>query len=320
MKTIKKLAVAASLLGMCATANAAQNYYDVTSGNGNGLRFWSSNSYKIHMGNADEYHFGPVQDYSIKMNMNNDSQGDRGWTWGVSGLKPVAALSMKGEMQLQESLLIGGDESVYAGYATPTTRISQNQIVCRAAGSYGNTATLTNEMLNIRVIAPAGGLPSTKVALGYIDITNPTSRLILANYTSSYSKIGYSIENTSNVFRIKNYENGNTFLKITKNSNGTGIVAVDGRLEAEEIEVKNVGADFVFAEDYNLRSLDEVEAFIKENKHLPEIAPAAETEQGVEVGAFTEQLLMKVEELTLYMIEMKKENEAMKAEIANLKK
>ncbi|MCG8310031.1 MAG: hypothetical protein MI975_21725, partial [Cytophagales bacterium] len=42
---------------------AQQAIYDVTAGNGNGLRFWSSDHYKIHMGNTSEYHYGPVTDY-----------------------------------------------------------------------------------------------------------------------------------------------------------------------------------------------------------------------------------------------------------------
>jgi len=89
-------------------------------------------------------------------------------------------------------------------------------------------------------------------------------------------------------------------------SNPTALLTVDGKIEAEEVEVKNVGADYVFEEDYNLLSIDEVEEFIKTNKHLPGIAPASETEKGVELSQFTETLLEKVEELTLYIIQLEK--------------
>ncbi|MEQ9414176.1 MAG: hypothetical protein RIF39_10115, partial [Cyclobacteriaceae bacterium] len=47
---------------------AQQTYYGVTAGNGYGVRFWNSDWYKIHMGNAAEYKYGPVTDYSIKSN------------------------------------------------------------------------------------------------------------------------------------------------------------------------------------------------------------------------------------------------------------
>ncbi len=85
-----------------------QNYYDVNSGNGKGLRFWNgSNSYKISMGNSSEYKYGPVTDYSIKSSMSNTS--GRGWTWGVSGQTPVAALSIGGKLQLANSIVASGE-------------------------------------------------------------------------------------------------------------------------------------------------------------------------------------------------------------------
>ena len=68
-------------------------------GTGNGLRFWNNDNYKIHMGNSTEYHYGPVTDYSIKMNMSNHV--NRGWVWGVDGQAPVAAINTLGNMKLK---------------------------------------------------------------------------------------------------------------------------------------------------------------------------------------------------------------------------
>ena len=82
------------------------NYLDMRAGNGYGLRFWSDNNYKISMGNSGEYQYGDVADYSIKMNMDNDAQGDRGWTWGVNGATPVASISNGGHMTLNGSLFL----------------------------------------------------------------------------------------------------------------------------------------------------------------------------------------------------------------------
>ncbi|MEM1328196.1 MAG: hypothetical protein AAGI23_19730 [Bacteroidota bacterium] len=97
-------------------------------------------------------------------------------------------------------------------------------------------------------------------------------------------------------------------------------VDVNG-LETIEAKVQaSVAApDYVFADDYNLRSLEEVEAYINEYSHLPEIPSAAEFEaDGIKLGKMSFDLLKKVEELTLYMIEMKKENEELKARIQEL--
>lgn len=97
-----------------------------------------------------------------------------------------------------------------------------------------------------------------------------------------------------------------------------GELTVNGKIACEEIEVKNVGADYVFGESYKLKTLEEVDLFIKTNGHLPGMEPASETEKGVNVGEFSEKLLEKIEELTLYMIELKKENESLKSEIQKL--
>jgi hypothetical protein len=74
------------------------NYLDIRADKGYGLRFWSSDSYAINMGDSDEYHYGSVTGYSIKMNMND--QNDRGWTWGKDGQAPIAAINTQGNMQL----------------------------------------------------------------------------------------------------------------------------------------------------------------------------------------------------------------------------
>jgi len=70
-----------------------------------------------------------------------------------------------------------------------------------------------------------------------------------------------------------------------------------------------------------LPGIDEVDSFIKANKHLPDIPSANEMQQnGLDLGEMQIKILQKVEELTLYVIELKKENEEMKGEIENLKK
>jgi hypothetical protein len=94
-------------------------------------------------------------------------------------------------------------------------------------------------------------------------------------------------------------------------------LAVNGKIGCKEVEVTLTGwSDFVFAEDYQLRTLEEVEAYINENNHLPDVPSEKEVlEHGVNVGEMNSTLLRKIEELTLYMIELKKENEQMKAQI-----
>lgn len=91
---------------------------------------------------------------------------------------------------------------------------------------------------------------------------------------------------------------------------------VNGGILCEELKViaDVPNSDDVFEQDYDLKPLEEVEAFIQEHKHLPEV-PSAQTfkEEGYKVGEMDDLLLRKVEELTLYIIELKKEIEELKA-------
>ncbi|HRB72612.1 MAG TPA: hypothetical protein PK776_12270, partial [Flavobacterium sp.] len=75
-------------------------------------------------------------------------------------------------------------------------------------------------------------------------------------------------------------------------------------------------ADYVFESDYNLPTLQQVEKHIKEKGHLKDIPSAKEVEEnGIELGEMNKLLLQKVEELTLYIIEMNKELQAVKSQL-----
>lgn len=92
--------------------------------------------------------------------------------------------------------------------------------------------------------------------------------------------------------------------------------AVNGAGIFTKVKVKPYSAwpDFVFEHDYNLPSLYEVESYIKTHKHLPDIPSASEVEEeGHDLGEMNRKLLQKVEELTLHLIALKKEVDALKA-------
>lgn len=100
----------------------------------------------------------------------------------------------------------------------------------------------------------------------------------------------------------------------------TGIIDVFGTLRAEEVKVcLNRGCDFVFENDYDLLPLNELENYIKLNKHLPEIDPAAKMEsEGINLSEMNAKLLQKIEELTLYVIEQNKKLELQNSKIISL--
>jgi len=95
-----------------------------------------------------------------------------------------------------------------------------------------------------------------------------------------------------------------------------------GRIRANEIYVDMEGVpDFVFDDKYNLKSLQEVEAYIRANKHLEGIPSAKEMEgKSNALGELNLKLLQKVEELTLYLIEQDKKIKHLENELETMKK
>ncbi|UII77357.1 tail fiber protein [Flagellimonas sp. HMM57] len=109
----------------------------------------------------------------------------------------------------------------------------------------------------------------------------------------------------------------NTSLATFKSNGNVGIgtaspdakLTVKGKVHAEEVKVdlSVPGPDYVFKEDYELKSLEEVQDHIKKHGHLPNIPPAKEMEEnGIELGEMNMKLLEKIEELTLYILEQER--------------
>lgn len=101
-------------------------------------------------------------------------------------------------------------------------------------------------------------------------------------------------------------------------------LTVDGKVNCEEVKVEIIagtGPDYVFEPTYNLPTLAETEAYIKANKHLPEVPSAKEMEtNGINLSEMNMLLLKKVEELTLHLIEKEKKMEAMEKRIEQLER
>jgi hypothetical protein len=97
---------------------------------------------------------------------------------------------------------------------------------------------------------------------------------------------------------------------------------VNGKIICEELKVQDSGSwpDYVFADEYDLPTLDEVEAYIEENNHLLGVPDACTVEEeGIMIGEMQKVMMEKIEELTLYMIDADKRIKALETENANLK-
>ncbi|MGV3764542.1 MAG: hypothetical protein ACO1NW_00365 [Chitinophagaceae bacterium] len=97
-------------------------------------------------------------------------------------------------------------------------------------------------------------------------------------------------------------------------SNPQAKLAVNGDIFSRKVKVTQTGwSDFVFAPAYKLRPLHEVKSFIHQHRHLPDVPSEKEViENGQDLGEMNKILLQKVEELTLYIIQMREELDELK--------
>ena len=95
---------------------------------------------------------------------------------------------------------------------------------------------------------------------------------------------------------------------------------IAGTIRSKEVKIEATGwSDFVFAKDYQLPSLQSVEQHINDKGHLPDIPSEKEImSEGINVGEMQAKLLQKIEELTLYVIDLKKKNEKLEKRVVEL--
>jgi hypothetical protein len=88
---------------------------------------------------------------------------------------------------------------------------------------------------------------------------------------------------------------------------------VCGVIRSKEVRVETGWCDYVFANDYKLPALTDVETYIKANKHLPGVTAGSVIEnEGLEVGKTSAEMIKKIEELTLYVIDLQKQVDELK--------
>jgi hypothetical protein len=170
---------------------------------------------------------------------------------------------------------------------------------------------------------------NSEITIGSGSVNANTTKIFLKNPSGKTWAISSGANQiTESSFSIYNWSDNQNTPLLHLNSNGDfGIgtytpgykLDVLGTIRAREIKVDLNGADFVFEKDYKLMPLSELEKFVKEQKHLPEVAPAKYMEKnGTDLGNLNSKLLQKIEELTLYTIEQNKKLEQQNEKITTL--
>ena len=212
------------------------------------------------------------------------------------------------------NLQIGSSSGQFSGSYTDIYAGGSSRIRIGSNGSVGigTTSPDLNVKLDVQGNAYFGSGANSKAFIrgnnGFSTITTPDYTWFGADQTGMFhpesNVIAFCANGLGETMRI--YSNGYVGIGTTK---PTAPLTVKGKILAGEVEIRDVAniPDYVFKADYKLKSLKEVEAFIKQNNHLPEVPSAKEFEEkGMKMGEMNNTLLKKVEELTLYMIEQNK--------------
>ncbi|WP_425077565.1 hypothetical protein [Psychroserpens sp. S379A] len=198
---------------------------------------------------------------------------------------------------------------------------------CKVIG-LGTEAANNSHLLNLYDFPQSNLNPNSRVLIGVNDRANYTRWRFFAD-TGSSSTLFYYDKNQSSFFELHEDGNDNVYMSLSKensyvtigtdsyNDNGDLYkLSINGKMRAHAVKVYTDWADFVFDDNYILPTLQDVENYIKEHGHLKDIPSAEEVEaNGIELGEMNKLLLQKIEELTLYTIELKKEVDELKTKM-----
>lgn len=280
---------------------------------------------------------------------------DRAWfssngRLGIGTANPLSQVHMTGELTMQSSNPIiqmkdaaGDDKGFIQMISGDDMQIGTNSV-----NQTGNFIVRTNGgnriIVNAQGFVGVGTTPTAPLHLegglnGSAMVINSENNLFdfrRANVRRGYMRISgddlemgtYDFNNNGNLDLVTRGTqrftiNANGRIGIATTYNNAGFqLAVNGNIICEDITTlpRAVWPDYVFSNTYELKSLKEVEKFIMKNHHLPNIPSAKEIDQkGIQLGDMQKRMMEKIEELTLYLIELDKKNEALRKELQKLK-
>lgn len=184
---------------------------------------------------------------------------------------------------------------------------------------------LNIEATSFSGISMQAATATKKLGLHYLSDGNLTNSLRFGRYSLTGDRSGTGWEANPVVFDMDAPDgsfivdnNGNVGIGTWSTNDVNFSLFVQKGIRTRKVKVDMaVWPDYVFKKGYKLPSLTEVEKFIQTNGHLSEVPTAVEVEKnGIDLGDNQAVLLKKIEELTLYVIELKKENANLSTRVA----
>lgn len=292
-----------------------------------------SNFLRLYTGNVARNDFTVNTDHNVGIGT-ADPQAKLHLLWGpgeqlrISGVDPIIQFTShiltqekKGYVRMDgNDMVIGTNTANNTGNFIVTTNGFQS-IKADASGNVGIGlgSAVPAAKLHVagKIFANAGGEA--------IRIEGPDPAI---NFFQSGTQRGY-VYNTGNDMQIgTSNAAGKLFLNANKVQISTSValpdgyrLGVGGKIYCEELRVRLQSSgwpDYVFSDRYQLMPLHQLKTFIAQNNHLPNIPKAAFIEkEGFEVGDMNKRLLEKVEELTLYILQLEQRISGLEKKTAN---
>ncbi|GAB3716238.1 hypothetical protein GCM10027592_57340 [Spirosoma flavus] len=228
-----------------------------------------------------------------------------------------------------------GQKNTYFGNDAGNNSKGDNNAFFGIKAGFDNTTGSNNTMLGFNTQPTSGTLQNT-VAIGANATVARSNAIVLGDPANTSVAVGIGTNNPQfpldvrGVIRLQNsgtikfthllnptLRNGMTDQFLTVNEEGETVLA------RHQLRIDNVNqwSDKVFAKGYALKSLAEIETHIQRHGHLPNVPSAVQVvKDGIDPAKMDATLLEKIEELTLYSIKQEKENQKLKARVAELAK
>lgn len=237
--------------------------------------------------------------------------------------------SFTGYAQNDSFKIVRGSEvtDVNTFNATEEVGIQGTVVIKNAATSNRLVLSGTDTTYSNIIAITHGAFVNSQMYIGNTNSTYPVITQRNANIIESYRDLHIGAANSGKII-FENGRNGTTIgssMVIANNKNvGIGVdnptykLTVDGTIAARKVKVtQEQWADYVFHPDYKLPTLATVAQFIKDNNHLPNIPSEKEVkEKGIDLGEMNKLYLQKIEELTLYIIDLQHQLDVLKENTA----